>query len=155
MATTKLTITLPDEQLAEVRALVGAGQTASVSGFVQHAVGVALHDAAGWREMLADALRETGGPLTDKERAWADSVLTPGDKKPRRKLAFSTDRIRWQNGCERVFEIGEAERFRHIGPAGMGGRDACLAGFRLAGQIHFLNSTGSVSCGDYPLRFRQ
>jgi Arc/MetJ-type ribon-helix-helix transcriptional regulator len=76
MATTKLTITLPEDQLKEVRALVDAGKTASVSAFVSHAVKVALYDAAGWREMLNEALEKTGGPLTKKERAWADSVIT-------------------------------------------------------------------------------
>jgi Arc/MetJ-type ribon-helix-helix transcriptional regulator len=77
MATTKITITLDDDQLKEVRALVAAGQAASVSGFVKHAVGVALCDAAGWREMLKGALEETGGPLTKKEREWADALLSP------------------------------------------------------------------------------
>jgi hypothetical protein len=81
MATTKLTITLQDEQLENIRALVAAGQASSVSGFVQHAVGVALFDAAGWKEMLQDALQQTGGPLTKDERAWADAVLSPGRKK--------------------------------------------------------------------------
>jgi Arc/MetJ-type ribon-helix-helix transcriptional regulator len=81
MATTKITITLPDEQLAEVRAMVASGKSASVSGFVQHAVGVALFDAAGWREMLKDALDQTGGPLTKKERTWADALLAPGGRK--------------------------------------------------------------------------
>lgn len=86
MATTKVTITLPDEQLGEVRALVDAGRAGSVSGFVQHAVAVALHDAAGWREMLAQALQQTGGPLTGKERAWADAMLAGrGPKRGRRK----------------------------------------------------------------------
>jgi len=75
IATSKITITLPNEQLEEIRALVAARRTGSVSGFVQHAVGVALLDAAGWREMLQEALEQTGGPLTKKERAWADSVL--------------------------------------------------------------------------------
>jgi hypothetical protein len=28
-----------------------------------------------WRSMLADALAETGGPLTEVEAAWADHVL--------------------------------------------------------------------------------
>jgi Arc/MetJ-type ribon-helix-helix transcriptional regulator len=77
MATTKITLTLPDDQVQEIRALVAAGQAASVSAFVKHAVGVALFDAAGWREMLEDALRQTGGPLTKKERAWADAILSP------------------------------------------------------------------------------
>ena len=81
MATTKITVTLPEDQLEEVRALVAAGKAASVSAFVSHAVGVAIDDAAGWRDMLQDALRRTGGPLTNRERAWADSILNP----PRRK----------------------------------------------------------------------
>ena len=86
MATTKITITLDNDQLAEIRALVAAGQASTISGFVKHAVKIALADADGWREMLADALRQTGGPLTSKERAWADSVLgVQGRKKNTRK----------------------------------------------------------------------
>jgi len=81
MATTKITITLPDDQIEGIRALVAAGAAASVSAFVKHAVGVALFDAAGWREMLDDALRQTGGPLTKKERAWADALLSPEGRK--------------------------------------------------------------------------
>lgn len=81
MATTKITITLPNDQLDEIRALVAAGGAASVSAFVKHAVGVALFDAAGWREMLQDALQQTGGSLTKKERAWADALLSPQGRK--------------------------------------------------------------------------
>jgi Arc/MetJ-type ribon-helix-helix transcriptional regulator len=77
MATQKITITLPGEQVDEIRALVEGGQAGSISGFIQHAVRIALYDAAGWREMLNDALEQTGGPLTKKERDWADSVLRP------------------------------------------------------------------------------
>ena len=80
MATTKLTITLEDDQLEEIREFVANGNAPSVSAFVKHAVGVALHDAAGWKEMLKSALAETGGPLTKKERAWADGVLSPRRK---------------------------------------------------------------------------
>jgi len=75
MATRKVTITLDEAQLAQIQALVQAGSAASVSGFVQHAVTVALDDVAGWGAMLAEALRETGGPLSEEERAWADGVL--------------------------------------------------------------------------------
>lgn len=75
MATRKVTITLDEAQLARVKALVQAQAAASVSGFVQHAVTVALDDVAGWGAMLAEALRETGGPLSDDERAWADGIL--------------------------------------------------------------------------------
>ena len=81
MATSKLTITLHDEQLKEIRSLVAAGRASSVSAFVQHSVGVALCDAAGWQELLLDALRQTGGNLTQKERTWADGVLSPGQQK--------------------------------------------------------------------------
>ena len=89
MATTKITITLRDDQLEEIRALVEAGQAANVSAFVQHAVGIALNDAAGWREMLKDALEQSGGPLTNKERAWADAILTPHRRKgaPKKRKA--------------------------------------------------------------------
>jgi Arc/MetJ-type ribon-helix-helix transcriptional regulator len=85
MATCKITITLRDDQIKEVRALVTAGQATSVSAFVQHAVGLALSDAAGWREMLEDALQQTGGPLSKKEREWADELLSPRGERRRAK----------------------------------------------------------------------
>jgi Arc/MetJ-type ribon-helix-helix transcriptional regulator len=79
MATRKVTVTLEEAQVAQIRALVEAGTAASVSGFVQHAVTVSLDDVAGWGALLAAALRSTGGPLTDDERAWADAILAAGD----------------------------------------------------------------------------
>ncbi|MDX2149918.1 MAG: hypothetical protein SFV54_04230 [Bryobacteraceae bacterium] len=83
MATAKVTITVDTAQLAEIRALVNAGQAASISGFVQHAIRTALHDAQGWRELLDAALESTGGPLTPSEKAWADSILFPKSRKKR------------------------------------------------------------------------
>ena len=59
MATKKVTITLDAAQLARVRELVEAGKASSVSGFVQHAVGVSLADIAGWGALLAQALQDT------------------------------------------------------------------------------------------------
>ena len=85
MATRKVTVTLEEEQLARIRGLVSAGRAASVSGFVQHAVGVALDDVAGWGAMLAEALARTGGDLTADERAWADEVLGSGKRRKRPK----------------------------------------------------------------------
>jgi Arc/MetJ-type ribon-helix-helix transcriptional regulator len=79
MATGKITVTLPEHQVEEVRALVAAGQAASASAFVRHAVRVALLDTKEWKLMLDEALRQTGGPLTEKERRWADSLLTSGE----------------------------------------------------------------------------
>jgi len=75
MATTKVTITLADDQLAAICQLIASGKAESVSGFVKHAVTVSLADVAGWGAMLGLALEQTGGPLSAKERAWADSVL--------------------------------------------------------------------------------
>lgn len=82
MATRKVTVTLEESQLDQIRKLVAAGTASSVSGFVQHAVAVAIDDVAGWGALLAEALRETGGPLTDEERAWADDLL---GTRPRRR----------------------------------------------------------------------
>ena len=88
MATTKVTVTLEDEQLAAIRDLVASGKAESVSGFVQHAVGMSLADVTGWGAMLGLALAQTGGPLSARERAWADSVLrTPPQPKRKRKAA--------------------------------------------------------------------
>lgn len=75
MATRKVTITVDEADLDRVRELVEAGKAPSVSGFVQHAVGVALDDVSGWGALLARALHETGGPLTSEEKAWADELL--------------------------------------------------------------------------------
>jgi Arc/MetJ-type ribon-helix-helix transcriptional regulator len=86
MATKKITITLDEAQVERIRSLVQARTAASVSGFVQHAVSVALDDVAGWGAMLAEALRETGGPLSDDERAWADGILG-ADTRPGRSAA--------------------------------------------------------------------
>jgi Arc/MetJ-type ribon-helix-helix transcriptional regulator len=80
MATKKVTITLDEAQLDQIRALVQARTAPSVSGFVQHAVADALDDVAGWGAMLAEALRQTGGALTDDERIWADDVLGTGTR---------------------------------------------------------------------------
>ena len=80
MATRKVTVTLDETQLDQIQSLVRAGSASSVSGFVQHAVAVALDDVAGWGAMLAEALRQTGGALSDDERAWADSVLGTGNR---------------------------------------------------------------------------
>ena len=73
--TKKVTVTLDETQLEQIRTLVEAGSAPSVSGFVQHSVQVALDDVAGWGALLAEALRQTGGALSEEERAWADGIL--------------------------------------------------------------------------------
>lgn len=86
MASKKITITLEVEQVEKVRDLVRTGSATSVSGFVRHAVGVALDDVAGWGAMLARALEETGGPMSAEERAWADAALGAPEQE-RRSIA--------------------------------------------------------------------
>jgi Arc/MetJ-type ribon-helix-helix transcriptional regulator len=86
MATTKITITLPDHQLAEIRKRVKRRKSESVSGFIQHAVKKSLDNDAEFRAMIDEMLQETGGPVTPKERAWARKMLTPRKRaaKPRK-----------------------------------------------------------------------
>ena len=82
MATKKVTVTLAEDQLERIRRLVDTSKARSISGFVQHAVGVSLDDIAGWGAMLAEALGQTGGDLTQEERDWADRILgTPKRRK--------------------------------------------------------------------------
>jgi Arc/MetJ-type ribon-helix-helix transcriptional regulator len=85
MATVKITITLPDIQFEEIRKRVAAHESASVSGFVQQAVGKSLQNSSEFRAMIDQGLLETGGPLTPKERAWARKMLSP--HKRRAKVA--------------------------------------------------------------------
>jgi Arc/MetJ-type ribon-helix-helix transcriptional regulator len=86
MATRKITITLPEEQLEEVRALVSRNRVSSVSGFLQHAVKIALSDVADFDRDIQQSLERTGGPLTAEEAAWADAVLAgeAPESKPKR-----------------------------------------------------------------------
>ena len=76
VAMKKITVRLAECQVEEMRAFVALGRAASVSAFVRRALGTALRDATKWTEMIEEALRETGGPLTRKERAWADRLLS-------------------------------------------------------------------------------
>ena len=88
MATTKITITVPDRQLTEIKKRVEAREATSVSGFVQRAVQKSLENEAEFRAMIDEGLAATGGPLTARERAWARKVLTPRKRRSRpRKTA--------------------------------------------------------------------
>lgn len=78
MASVKITVTLPEDQVARIREQVETGYSSCVSGFVQHAVTVALDEQQAWAAALAEGLERTGGPLTDAEREWADAVLGTG-----------------------------------------------------------------------------
>jgi len=75
MATTKITITLPNRQLEEIRQRVAAQESPTISGFIQQAVQKSLENAAAFRTMIDDGLDATGGPPKPKERAWARRML--------------------------------------------------------------------------------
>jgi len=87
MATTKITITLPDPQLNEIRKRVAAQDSPSISVFIQQAVQKSLENAAEFRAMVEQALKETGGPLKPKERAWARKMLSPRKRRTKSRKA--------------------------------------------------------------------
>jgi Arc/MetJ-type ribon-helix-helix transcriptional regulator len=87
MATTKITITLPDRQLDQIRKRVAAQESPSVSGFIQEAVQKSLANAAEFRAMVDEGLKQTGGPLRPKERAWARNMLAARKRGTPRKAA--------------------------------------------------------------------
>lgn len=66
MPTTKITITVDDDVLAQVRAAVDAGAAANVSAYIT--------EAAGWRasrEASAEEVERRWGPFSGKSMAWA------------------------------------------------------------------------------------
>jgi Arc/MetJ-type ribon-helix-helix transcriptional regulator len=87
MATAKITITLPARQVEEIRKRVAARNSPSVSGFIQEAVQRSLENAAEFREIVAEALKKTGGPLKPKERAWARKMLSARRRSTRPRTA--------------------------------------------------------------------
>ena len=86
MATTKITITLPDRQIEEIRKRVAARESPTVSGFIQQAVQKSLENAAAFRAMIKEGLDATGGPPEPRERAWAKRMLSARKRgaKPRK-----------------------------------------------------------------------
>ncbi len=84
MATVKITITLPDKQIEEIRKRVAVQESASVSGFVQRAVQRSLLNSSEFSAMIDQGLIETGGPLTPKERAWAREMLAPQKRRTKK-----------------------------------------------------------------------
>lgn len=83
--TTKFTITLDNAQFNEIKHMVAAGEAASVSAFVKKAIATALDDAKDWDRMLDEMLEASGGPMTQAERDWADSILGVGPKPAKRR----------------------------------------------------------------------
>lgn len=72
MATKKVTVTLDELQLQRIRALVEAGSAGACRGSCS--TRCLSRSTAGWGALLAEALRQTGGALSDQERTWADAI---------------------------------------------------------------------------------
>ena len=87
MATTKITITLPDQQLQEIRKRVAAEDSPSISGFIQQAVQKSLANAAEFRAMIEEGLNATGGPPNPRERAWARKIVSPRKRRAKPRQA--------------------------------------------------------------------
>jgi Arc/MetJ-type ribon-helix-helix transcriptional regulator len=78
MTKAKIAVTIDQDVLAKVRQAVADGVASSVSAYVEEAVTTRLTDEMTASEWLDQILEESGGPLTDEERAWADRVLRWG-----------------------------------------------------------------------------
>jgi Arc/MetJ-type ribon-helix-helix transcriptional regulator len=90
VATAKITITLQDKQIEEIRKRVAVHESASVSSFVQRAVQRTLMNSAEFSAMIDQGLMETGGPLTANERAWAQKILSPEKQRNRKRTPGKT-----------------------------------------------------------------
>ena len=75
MASRKVTVTLPEEQVSRIRALVASGHFPSASAFVRRAVEVAIDDTDRWNDVLDAWLADTRGPLTAEEQTWAEDIV--------------------------------------------------------------------------------
>ena len=77
----KITISLPPEQVEQVRAAVARGEAASVSGYISRALAAIQpapfaddDDGDSLAKLLAD-MEEEFGPPSPEAYAWADEVM--------------------------------------------------------------------------------
>ena len=75
MTTTKIAITLPEEQLATVHRAVRAGRADSVSGYIARALAEQERQES-LRTLVRDLVRQHGEP-TQQEVRWAKRALAP------------------------------------------------------------------------------
>jgi Arc/MetJ-type ribon-helix-helix transcriptional regulator len=76
--TAKITISLPDDLLAEVRRRVEAGEAATVSGFIAQTLRAAVTDDS-LEAFVASWIAEAGEP-GDEARAWAEEAWRSADR---------------------------------------------------------------------------
>lgn len=73
MATTKITVTVPEELVAFIRAQVEAGQFDSVSAYVTRAV-ESMRDFEPLDLLIASMIAETGEP-GERAQAWVEQAM--------------------------------------------------------------------------------
>lgn len=78
MATTKITVTIPEELAAHIRREVEQGRYASVSAFVTRAV-ESMRDFEPLDLLIASMIAETGKPDAAAE-AWVEQAMTAARK---------------------------------------------------------------------------
>jgi Arc/MetJ-type ribon-helix-helix transcriptional regulator len=77
----KITVSLPIEQVKQVREAVGRGEAASVSGYISAALAEALarsipkKDENALADLVAELIAEHGEPSVE-DYAWADKVFS-------------------------------------------------------------------------------
>jgi Arc/MetJ-type ribon-helix-helix transcriptional regulator len=76
MTTSKIAITLPEEQLARVHRQIRAGRADSVSGYIARAL-AEQERRESLRDILDDLIAQHGKP-TQEDRKWAKRALAPG-----------------------------------------------------------------------------
>lgn len=70
----KIAVTLPPELVASAKRAVDSGRASSVSAYIAEAL-AEKEERDDLRVLLDEMLEETGGPVTDAERRWADEIL--------------------------------------------------------------------------------
>ena len=76
----KIAISLRSDLLKQVRDVVAAGHSPSVSAYIEHAIVTQLTIEADWDAMQAEVFAGTGGPPTEDERAEARRFLGISDR---------------------------------------------------------------------------
>lgn len=71
--TTKIAVSLPDDQVASIRRAVEQGRAASVSGYISAALARVDHEDS--LVQLLDEMDREQGPVGEADLAWADEVL--------------------------------------------------------------------------------
>jgi len=74
MTKAKIAVSLDRALVAKMRKAVSDGAAPSVSAYVEETIAARL-SSEDFDTMLDEMLAETGGPLTDEERAWVDRIL--------------------------------------------------------------------------------